>query len=253
MSESSDTSAIDEKKEESNSSDKCEYLKNLGWFLASIVLLFIATTIYYTGSGLILYACKLAQSNILPTDIHCSPYTDSKPNIQHIKTNIFSTGGDNPLSMKLSFPYNEYNSKNYIIDMFREYKNEPKSNFLANYLISMIEIVMQFNYSAFNKILDMLNGLPEIILVIFGPIIMAFVSTLIFIADHLYLIYLWFAQMGWFFKTNTNDSRTGNPNWEDVTIISPFNYGCAIGLVILFFILFFFSLPFISILAGLSM
>ena len=253
MSESSDTSAIDEKKEESNSSDKGEYLKNLGGFLASIVLLFIATTIYYTGSGLILYACKLAQSNILPTDIHCSPYTDSKPNIQHIKTNIFSTGGDNPLSMKLSFPYNEYNSKNYIIDMFREYKNEPKSNFLANYLISMIEIVMQFNYSAFNKILDMLNGLPEIILVIFGPIIMAFVSTLIFIADHLYLIYLWFAQMGWFFKTNTNDSRTGNPNWEDVTIISPFNYGCAIGLVILFFILFFFSLPFISILAGLSM
>jgi len=155
--------------------------------------------------------------------------------------------------MKLSFPYNEYNSKNYIIDMFREYKNEPKSNFLANYLISMIEIVMQFNYSAFNKILDMLNGLPEIILVVFGPIIMAFVSTLIFIADHLYLIYLWFAQMGWFFKTNTNDSGTGNPNWEDVTVISPFNYGCAIGLVILFFILFFFSLPFISILAGLSM
>ena len=94
--------------------------------MISIVLLFIATTIYYTGSGLILYACKLAQSNILPTDIHCSPYTDSKPNIQPIKTNIFSTGGDNPLSMKLSFPYNEYNSKNYIIDMFREYKNEPK-------------------------------------------------------------------------------------------------------------------------------
>ena len=71
MSESSDTSAIDEKKEESNSSDKGEYLKNLGGFLASIVLLFIATTIYYTGSGLILYACKLAQSNMLPTDIHC--------------------------------------------------------------------------------------------------------------------------------------------------------------------------------------
>jgi len=254
MSESSDTSAIDEKKnEETSSSINGDYIQNIGGFLSSVIVMFIAITVYYTGSGLILYACKLAQSNILPTDIHCSPYTDSKPNIQPIKTNIFSTGGDNPLSMKLSFPYNEYNSKNYIIDMFREYKNEPKSNFLANYLISMIEIVMQFNYSAFNKILDMLNGLPEIILVVFGPIIMAFVSTLIFIADHLYLIYLWFAQMGWFFKTNTNDSGTGNPNWEDVTVISPFNYGCAIGLVILFFILFFFSLPFISILAGLSM
>ena len=254
MSESSDTSAIDEKKnEETSSSINGDYIQNIGGFLSSVIVMFIAITIYYTGSGLILYACKLAQSNILPTDIHCSPYTDSKPNIQPIKTNIFSTGGDNPLSMKLSFPYNEYNSKNYIIDMFREYKNEPKSNFLANYLISMIEIVMQFNYSAFNKILDMLNGLPEIILVVFGPIIMAFVSTLIFIADHLYLIYLWFAQMGWFFKTNSNDTETGKPKWEDVSFVSPFNYWCAVGLVILFAILFFFALPFISILAAFSM
>ena len=252
MSESSDTSAIDEKKE-SNSSNKGDYLSNIGTFLSSVFALFLVVTIYYTGSGLLLYVCKLAQSNILPTDVHCSPYTDSKPNIQQIETNIFSTGGDSPLSMKLSFPYDEYNSKNYILDMFREYKNEPKSNFLANYLISIIEIVINFNYSAFNKVLDMLNGLPEIILVVLGPLIVAFISTLIFIADHLYLIYLWFAQMGWFFKTNTNNSGTGNPIWEDVTFVSPFNYGCAIGLVILFAILFFFSLPFISILAGLSM
>ena len=253
MSESSDTSAIDEKKEESNSSNKGDYLSNIGTFLSSVFALFLVVTIYYTGSGLLLYVCKLAQSNILPTDVHCSPYTDSKPNIQEIETNIFPTGGDSPLSMKLSFPYDEYNSKNYILDMFREYKNEPKSNFLANYLISIIETVINFNYLAFNKVLDMLNGLPEILLVVFGPVIVAFISTLIFIADHLYLIYLRFAQMGWFFKTNTNNSGTGNPIWEDVTVVSPFNYGCAIGLVILFAILFFFSLPFISILAGLSM
>jgi len=253
MSESSDTSAIDEKKkEESNSSDKGDYLKNIGSFMTSVVVMFIAITVYYTGSGLVLYACKLAQSNILPTDIHCSPYTDLKPDIQPIKTNIFTTGGDSPLSMKLSFPYNEYNSKNYIIDMFREYKNDPKSNFLANYFISMIESVIHFNYSIFNKILDMLNGLPEFLLVIFGPAIAAFMTTIIFILDHVYLIYLWFAQMGWFFKTNSNDTGTGNPNWEDVTFVSPFNYWCAIGLVILFAILFFFALPVISILAAFS-
>jgi hypothetical protein len=155
--------------------------------------------------------------------------------------------------MKLNFPYDDYNSKNYILDMFREYKKDPRSNFLANYLISIIETIIHFNYSAINKILDMLNGLPEIILVIFGPIIVSFISALIFIVDHFYLIYLWFAQMGWFFKTNTNDSGTGNPKWEEVTFVSPFNYWCAVWLVILFCILFFFSLPFISILASLSM
>ena len=63
----------------------------------------------------------------------------------------------------------------------------------------MIETIIHFNYSVFNKILDMLNGLPEILLIIFGPVIFAFISTFVLIADHLYLIYLWFAQMGWFF------------------------------------------------------
>ena len=254
MSESSDTSAIDEKKEESTSSNKGDYISNIKGFLTSVALIFVAITVYYTESGLILYACKLAQSNILPTDVHCSPYTDSEPSIQPIKTNIFTTGGDIPLSMKLNFPYNEYNSKNSILDMFREYKNSPRSNFLANYFISILETVIHFNYSAFNTVLDMLNGLPEILLVIFGPVIVGFILAFILIANHFYLIYLWFAQMGWFFKTNTNDSGTGNPKWEDVTFISPFNFWCAVSLVILFCILFFFVFYFggISTLASLS-
>jgi hypothetical protein len=254
MSETSDTSTIDEKKAESTSSNKGDYISNIGGFISTVIVLFIAIIIYYTGSGLILYVCKLAQSNILPTDINCAPYTDTEPIIQPIETNIFQTDGEKPLSMKISFPYDVYNSKNYILDMFREYKNESNSNFLANYLISMIENVIQFNYLAANKILDTLNVFfPETVLVILGPVIMAFILTFIFIANHLYLIYLWFAQMGWFFKTNKNISRTGNPEWEDVTFGSPFNYSCAIGLVILFSVLFFFSFPVITILAGLSL
>lgn len=256
MSEPSDTSAIDEKKEESTSSNKGDFFSSIGGFITLVVIIFVSIIVYYTGSGLILYACKLAQSNILPTDADCSPYTDLPPDIESIETNIFTTEGDGPLSMKsmkLKFPYDKYNSKNYILDMFRKYKNEPSSNFLANYLISIIEEILRFNYSTFNTILNMLNGLPEIILVIFGPVIVAFISTIILIADHLYLLYLWFAQMGWFFKTNTNESGTGNPEWKDVTFGSPFSYWRGIGLVILFCILFFFSLPFISTLSLLSM
>lgn len=251
MSSSSDTSFIDKKKqEESKSSNVSSYMSNIISFLSFVIILFICIVIYYTGSGLFIYACKLAQSNILPTDLHCSPYTDIKPNIQPIQTNIFTVGDQ---SMKLSFPYNEYNSKNYILDMFYEYKNDPNSSFLANYLISMIESIVHFNYSSLNKIFNVLNGLPEFIIVLFGPILFSFISTILLIFDHIYFIYLWFAKMGWFFKTNINNSGTGNPQWEDVTIISPFNYGCGIGLVILFAIVFFFSLPFISIIVSLSM
>jgi len=252
MSESSDTSTIDEKKQESNSTTNGSYYSNIRNFVWNVFVLFILFIIYCSCSGLILYACKLAQSNIMPTDIHCSPYTDSKPNIQPIQTNIFTTYTDPQMSMKLKFPYSEYNSSNKILDMFHEYKNKATSNFLANYLISIIESIIQFNYSSFTTILNMLNGLPEIILVIFGPIILSFVSMFMFIVDNIYLIYLWFVNMGWFFKTNTNDSGTGKPTWEDVTVVSPFNYACAIGLIILFVVLFFFSMPLLSVLSGVS-
>jgi len=254
MSDTNDNSAIDEKNEELNSTNNSNYLSNIGGFMFTTIILFIIIAFYYTSSGLLLYACKLGQSNILPTEAHCYPYEEIKPNIQPIQTNIFNTYTDPPLSMKIKFPYNDYNSVNKILDMFRDYKNKPKSNFLANYFISIMESVIHFNYFSFNFILNMLNSyLPEEVIILFGPIIVGILSTLILLLDHLYLIYLWFAKMGWFFKTNTNQGETGKPKWEDIGLLSPFYYWCAVCLVILFFILFFFSLPFLSVIASLSM
>jgi len=249
MTETTDSSAIDEKNQ-SNSSDNSDYLNKLGGFMKNVIIIFLVVIIYFTGSGFILYACKLAQSNILPTDENCAPYTSSKPNINEVKTNIFTS---DDVSMKLSFPYNEENSKNYLIDLFREYKDEPKSNFLANYFISIIEKIINLNFLIFNAGLDKLNKFPEIFLVLLGPIILSIMTIFIFIANNVYLWFLWFAKMGWFFKTNTNESSSGKPKWEDVSITSPVSYGCAIGLVILFCILFFISLPLITFLSWLLM
>ena len=48
--------------------------------------------------------------------------------------------------------------------------------------------------------------------------------------------------MGWFFKKNVNTEANKPAKWEDVTIINPIDYLCAIALVILFCILFWFLL-----------
>jgi hypothetical protein len=40
--------------------------------------------------------------------------------------------------------------------------------------------------------------------------------------------------MYWFFKTNTNVSGEGKPEWEDVTLTSPLYLSFGICLVILF-------------------
>jgi hypothetical protein len=239
----SDTSAIDDKKEESKTIPN-DYVTNMTSFLSSIILFFIVFIIYFSSSSLILYGCKLAQSNILPTESNCYPYTEEKPNIKPINTNIFTTFFEPQMSMKMNFPYDEFNSSNKLLDMLREYRNESKSHFLANYFISIIESLVQFNYSAFNSILNALNGLPEILMVLFGPIIFGIVSALVLLCDNLYLIYLWFANMGWFFKSNTNYSASGGPNWTDTTWLgTPINFWIAVWFVIIFAIGFLFTMP----------
>jgi hypothetical protein len=233
----SDTAAIDDKKTTS-SSQASEMASNIGKFLTTVILLVIIISLYFSYGGLILYACKLGQSNILPTDTHCYPYTNQKPDVEAIQTNIFTTFTDPPLSMKMNFPYDTYNSSNKLLDLFRKYKEEPHSNFLINYFIAIIESLLSFNYTSINYILNMLNGLPEMMILLFGPFIISFISTFIFLIDSLYLMYLWFAKMGWFFKTNHNKNPNHKADWKDVTILEPINYVCSIAIVILFLFLF---------------
>jgi len=248
MAETSDTSAIDEKKE-TNKKNKKNESTNIGSFIFKVFILFLIILAYFGCSGLILYICKLAQSNILPTNERCFPYVDQKiTKIDEIQTNIFPTTSEEsktPLSMKMQFPYagntkeGKYNEGNQLIDILRKYKNRGDSNFIANYLISIIEQIISFNYTSFTYVFNMLNGFPEWFVVVFGPIIVGIITGILFACDWVYSVWLWFVNMSWFFKTNENETGTGKPQWEDVTLISPFNYGCAIGLIILFSILFF--------------
>lgn len=245
-----DTSTIDEKKNQDNlSAGSGTFASNIVSFLTVLIMLIAAVLLYFSSSGLILFVCKLAQSNILPTEETCFPYTDNQPTIQPIKTNIFTTFTEPEMSMKLEFPYDNYNSTNKLINMFREYKNKPNSNFLANYFISIVEQLVNFNYSTINYVMNGLNNIPEILIVGLGPIIVGLLSTMMILINLFYAIYLWFANMKWFFKTNTNDTGSGLPKWESVTFTSPVNWLFGIGLVILFAICFFLGLGFISILS----
>jgi hypothetical protein len=231
MSDTTDTSTIDNKKSESSNKSGV----NIPQFFTTLLSLIVLLIIHFSLGGLTLYACKLAQSNILPTEGKCFPYTNiSKPKIDEILTNIFPTMTTPSLSMKLKFPYDEYNASNKILDLFRNYKSEPYSNFLMNYFIEIIESLILVNYSSLNFILNSFNGIPEILIVLFGPFLLFFSLFFVFLFNNLYVIYLWFASMGWFFKMNVNDRSDAKPKWESVSAFDPVNFGCAVGLVILF-------------------
>lgn len=244
----SNTSAIDNKKKDGNLiDDSSEIASNIVSFITSIIVLFIVILIYFSGSGLILFICKLAQSNILPTEENCYPYTDGKPNIQSIQTNIFPTFTKPEMSMKMEFPYDDFNSSNKVIEMFRKYKNKHNSHFLANYFISIFEKLLHFNYSSINTIMNLINStFPEQAIIGLGPIIAMFLYSFGMLINTIYFIYLWFSNMGWFFKTNKNDSQNGKPDWENVTLLSPVYWCLGVVISIVFVFLLILGFAFLS-------
>ena len=215
--------------------DKKSYTSKLTTYIIIIAIILFSIPVYYGFSGLILYACKVAQSNVLPDDKKCYPYVNTKPDIQPIETNIFTTNTDPQMSMKLKIPYDEYNSSNSILDGLRSYKNNPDSFFLLNYFVTVLESTLQFNYAIFSYVLNKLNLMPESLLVLMGPIIFSTLSPFIIFIDIIHFIYTWFTEMGWFFKENTNETGKGLPKWENISLFSaPFRYLIAFGLIILF-------------------
>jgi FtsH-binding integral membrane protein len=251
MSDSNDTSTIDKKKEQDLSSNSVKtYTSKVVGFVISVVVAILIVLLYFSGSSLILFMCKVAQSNILPSEPNCAPYTDTEPTINPspIKTNIFTTFSDPEMSMKMEIPY-DINSKNKLIEIFKDYKQKPSSNFLANYFISISESLLQFNYGAINLIMNLMNStFPEPLVIGLGPIICGFLYVFGVLVNILYFIYLWFANMSWFFKTNTNDTGDGKPQWEDVTITTPVNWCLGVALAILFIFFLVGGFPIVSIL-----
>ena len=241
----SDTKDIDNKKNTTTSSSNAS-ISNVLSMCKTIITYIILLIIYIFYGGSILYFCKLAQSNILPTDSKCFPYTNSKPTIASITSNIFI---NNNQSMKINFPQDEHNLSNYIIDIFRNYKNKPTANFLVMYFISIVESLISFNYASKNYILNLMNNFPEFIIILLGPIIYNFFSFFILFIEGFYFIYLWYANMKWFFKTNSSSESDSKPNWSSVTFYDIINFCIGLWLAFIFtiiFIIFNFMIPILS-------
>jgi hypothetical protein len=235
-----DTQELDKKKDTNNSSSSSanKSIKNIGSFLVSVLITILLIVGYFILGSIVLYECKLAQSNILPTSLECYPYTETSPEIQKVLTNIFITNTEPQESVKLGFPFDKYNSKNMILDMFRKYKEQPKSNFLINYIISILEGLINYSNNALTSFFNLLNGAPEMLIILFGPILSAIYFGLAPIIGFVVFIYYYFAEMKWFFKENTNTNVNSKPVWSDVNLLEPVNYGIALFLVFVFFILF---------------
>jgi len=230
------------KKDDNN--DITSIMNNAGQFMITIVVLTLVVCFHFSVGGFILFACKVAQSNILPTDIQCKPYSENPIDLKPVTSNIFIAKPPNSqeyLSQKLKFPYEGVNSQNVIIDTLRNLKESPDSFFLTNYFYTILENLLCFNYYAFNIFFSSLNSfLGESMILVLGPLLFPIIFSLLLICNNLYLIYLWFAKMSWFFKKNVNNAYEGRrPEWKNVSLFEPISYFLAFCFVIFFFFFFF--------------
>lgn len=232
------------KKNDSDSTSISSILNNAGIFLLTILILTLVVMSHFSLGGFILFACKVAQSNILPTEQKCKPYSDNPIDIKPVTSNIFVAKppkANEYSSQKIEFPYDEVNSKNMLIDTLRTFKESNDSFFLTNYFITIIEHLMCFNYYIMNIFFNSINTfLSESLILVFAPLLLPLLFAFLVICNNLYLIFLWFAKMEWFFKRNRNSPYEGRkPDWINVTILDPISYFIGVGLVIFFFFLFF--------------
>jgi hypothetical protein len=232
------------KKDDNSSTDITSILNNAGTFLITLLVLTLTVCLHFSFGGFILFACKVAQANVLPTDVRCSPFTDNPIDIKPVTSNIFLAKPPHSqeyLSQKIRFPYDGINSQNTIIDTLRTLKESPDSFFLTNYFYTILENLLCFNYYAYNLFFGSLNSfLGETMILILGPLLFPLVLSLLLICNNLYLVYLWFEKMSWFFKKNVNNAYEGRkPEWKNVSLFEPISYFLAFCFVFWFFLLFF--------------
>jgi hypothetical protein len=173
---------------------------------------------YYSVSGLVLYGVKAAASGILPTDSDYYPYTEDKNQVKvgEIVSNIFTTYTDPPLSEKISFypkqgDPSSVHTSNFVLDHIRKYHSSNNTSRLMNYFTAILETLLSFDYWVLNKSLGALNSLPEVLIVMFGPIVIWFMSVCLIVANYVYLMILWFYNMHLFFNSGScnKSGKTG--------------------------------------------
>jgi len=207
MANNDNSSKLDEAQEKPKT-QKEEYFTSMKNYTLDTLISGVKLLVWVIISLIIIYSCKLAQSNVLPTDANCFPYTEEVHTPDPIETNIFTNlpFSDTRKSMKLSFNVEGSESVNSFMKYFRDKKEDVKTSWFTNYIVSVFESVFIQNYSYYNFMLSFLNVIPEFLLVIFGPYLGLFILLIGVFLNGFFFFWYWISNLSWFFKKNNSVS-----------------------------------------------
>jgi hypothetical protein len=222
--------------------------QSYGEFLKYIGLKVIAVLIQTFLGVYALWMCKVAQTNILPSDFRGAPYTDLPPIIDSIITqvNFFKLDGDD-YSTKLLFQYlyipdksandsKQINSQFTILNTLREINESPTISGTTMYFIYLLENIFCLNFSMINMFFSFFNSFYEWVLVLFGSYLLIFVFVVNILLSNIVFLYIFFAGIfTWIWKLNKpqvvvqDGQKLTKPNfvqnWVYITLFSmPFTW-----------------------------
>ena len=248
---SDETSEIENKKKENENNDGGDKMSISGFINTLITIIVLLLILFFSGT-MLLYSCKVAQSNILPTEKDCFPFSSTLSEIKEIPVNInVTTVGDEIQSEKVIFSYSEDSKKNSLLDYLFKQTKAPKQSAFVMFFISLLQDSFLFNYKLVNSLLNTINKtFSETFILLLVPMIVPFLVTIFILMNWFSFSYSWFSKLEWLFKKNTNTEKDKPPHWEDITFSEPINYGFAVFfafcLIILYFGLLFIPIPLIT-------
>jgi hypothetical protein len=205
-------------------------------FLLKLIIIFLI------GSRVV-FACKVAQANILPTDLDCMPYTPADKDEESPKyesntpeANIdisyvynAEQGGYKEYATKIAFEINEFSRKNYLIDKLRTIEYNPKVDPMVKYLCVVLQNLFVFYYGITNSLYNFMNSnLNESFIILIGPYLLKYLSIFIYPVSIVVSIIFCVLNIGWLLKSNKNNDKeykhksTTEPVWRPCDPLSSF-------------------------------
>ena len=199
-------------------------MKESGSFLLILLgKLFVLGIVVVVGTCLV-YTCRVSQSNILPTDMNFTPYTDVIPtivggdkvvNIDIVKTaeGIFSTKLIFPLAENMS----DLRNKGFI-GYLNKLKDPKANNSFYLYIATTIQQILANNLAIINWVYGSIvnNFFNESMIIFLAPFLSVFVNFCTSIINGFYFAFLLFYNLPLFFSTTTSDKTawTSNSMWS---------------------------------------
>ena len=184
------------------------------------------------GSRVVL-AGKIAQFNVLPTDIECMPYYPKaedeespeyvsnlpKANIDYIK--IKATEGYITYATKLLYKINDETRKNTILDYLREWEYDPEIGPVMKYILVVFSNIFVFWFGVAQAVYGGMNEyLNETLVLIIGPYILGLFFFLFIPVTLIVSTVIAVVNYGWLMKANMNldpdyPNKRNIPVWRE--------------------------------------